>query len=196
MIRNRQPTIKRIFFLAAIFLLMTAINGCNNQPEVVDITENKAKDSSAEKDLVKINKEIVRVEEQFIENYIERHNLDITKLKNGIRYEIYSPNPDGAKVESGDRVTIKYKSKLLTGQEIDKRDSLKQKQFVVAESEEIQGLHYSVLEMREGEKGIFIIPSHLAYGITGEQNKVPHSAALVYDITLKTIMKNDKKQIK
>jgi len=196
MIRNRQPTIKRIFFLAAIFLLMIAINGCNNQPEVVDITENKAKDSSAEKDLVKINKEIVRVEEQFIENYIERHNLDITKLKNGIRYEIYSLNPDGAKVESGDRVTIKYKSKLLTGQEIDKRDSLKQKQFVVAESEEIQGLHYSVLEMREGEKGIFIIPSHLAYGITGEQNKVPHSAALVYDITLKTIMKNDKKQIK
>ncbi|MGM0613558.1 MAG: FKBP-type peptidyl-prolyl cis-trans isomerase [Bacteroidota bacterium] len=187
--RHTHTTIKHIVLFSAILLFMAGISGCNNQPDVVDITKSKSKDSSEESDLVKVNKEIVRVEEQFIENYIERHNLDVTELKNGIRYEIYSQNPSGEKVESGDRVTIRFKSKLLTGRKIEKSDSLKQKQFVVAESEEIQGLHYSVLEMREGEKGIFIIPSHLAFGITGERDKVPHSAALVYDITLKNLIK-------
>ena len=194
MIRKTRIT-NYLVLLVAVFMLFTGMSGCNNQPEVIDMTKNKSKDSSAETDLVKVNQEIVRVEEQFIENYIERHNLNVTKMKNGIRYEIYSKNSEGDKVESGDVVTIKYKSNLLTGRRIEKSDSLNEKRFVVAESKEIQGLHYSVLEMREGEKGIFIIPSHLAFGITGEGNKVPHSAALVYDITLKNIIKNDKKHI-
>lgn len=172
-----------------ILFFIIGISGCNNQPEVVDITQNNSNDSSAENSLAKINKEIVRVEEQFIKNYIDRHDLDVTELENGIRYEIYSKNPQGEKVEPGDRINIKYKSKMLTGQEIEQDDSVKKKRFVVAKTEEIQGLHYSVLEMREKEKGIFIIPSHLAYGITGEKGKVPHSAALVYDITIKKLNK-------
>lgn len=139
--------------------------------------------------MLTVNREIVRIEEQLIENYVKRHGLDVEKLESGIRYDIYQENPGGQKIRQGDHVRISYSSKLLTGDKVETWDSLKTRNIVVAESEDIQGLHYALLEMRDQEKGIFILPSNLAYGITGKRGKVPHSAALVYDISIKEVIR-------
>lgn len=190
--KNKVNYFTYVLNIGFLILFLIVIASCNNQPEVIDISEdNNRKEKDADV-MVNINKEIVRVEEQFIENYIKRHNLNVTKLKNGIRYDIYSKNPDGTTIEAGDYIEIKYKMKLLTGNEIHSADSILTKSFVVAHSEDIQGLHYAVQYLKEGESGIFILPSHLAYGITGKKGEVPHSSALVYDIkTIKITDKND-----
>lgn len=170
--------------------MVFALAACNNEPEVIDLTEAPENKRKQQKEtMMSLNKEIVRLEEQYIENYIQRHGLNTKTMDNGIRYEIYKKNPGGQSVEQGDKVEIRYSSNLLTGKEIDKSDSLFTKTFAVANSNEIQGLHWAVMAMREQERGIFIIPNNLAYGITGEKGKIPHSAALVYDIRLTNVNK-------
>jgi FKBP-type peptidyl-prolyl cis-trans isomerase len=38
--------------------------------------------------------------------------------------------------------------------------------------------------MHVGDRAKFIVPSHLAFGLLGDQNKIPQHATLVYDIEL------------
>lgn len=180
--------LSRFMIIPGIFIL--SLTACDNGPRVIDITEKKDnKKENKEEALQSMNREIVRIEEQFIENYIDRHDLDVEKLKSGIRYDIYKENPSGRKVEHGDQVRIQYSIELLTGDKVEKTDSSKSKRFIVAKTDQIQGLHWSVMQMQENEKGIFIIPSKLAHGITGKEGKIPHSAALVYDIELTNVNK-------
>lgn len=175
----------------ALLLFVMFLVSCNNDPVIYDITEQQTEKKDSSDPLVSINKEIVRVENQFIQNYIERHQLDMTKRDNGIYFDVYQSNADGQAVSSGDLVEIQYQRKLLTGHNIEKEDSTITKRFVVEESDDIQGMHFSVLELRQGESGIFIIPSHLAYGITGKRNEIPRSASLVLDIKQIKIIDNE-----
>lgn len=177
--------------IIAFFLMIMVVSSCNNDPVIYDITKQSSVKNDSSEPMVSVNKEIIRVEKQFIQNYIDRHNLDVTKRDNGIYFEIYHSKQDGDAVNSGDLIEVQYQRELLTGQEIEKEDSVITKRFVVEESNDIQGMHFSVLELREGESGIFIIPSHLAYGITGKQNEIPRSASLVLDIKQIKIIDNE-----
>jgi FKBP-type peptidyl-prolyl cis-trans isomerase len=38
--------------------------------------------------------------------------------------------------------------------------------------------------MRAGDKARFIFPSHLAFGFTGDSQKIPQNASVIYDIQL------------
>ena len=57
-------------------------------------------------------------------------------------------------------------------------------QFVIGEGDEPSGLHEMVKLMRVGAKAKVIIPSYLAYGLVGDDNKIPPSATLFYDLYL------------
>jgi FKBP-type peptidyl-prolyl cis-trans isomerase len=46
------------------------------------------------------------------------------------------------------------------------------------------GLEDGILLMHEGGRAKFIIPSHLAFGLTGNGNKIPPKSTLIYDIKL------------
>jgi FKBP-type peptidyl-prolyl cis-trans isomerase len=46
--------------------------------------------------------------------------------------------------------------------------------------------------LAQGGKAKFILPSHLAYGLTGDQDKIPPQSPVVYDIELIEIEKNEK----
>jgi len=46
------------------------------------------------------------------------------------------------------------------------------------------GLHEVILLMKVGDKAKVVLPSHLAFGLTGDSSKIPHSTPLVYDIQL------------
>lgn len=174
--------------LTIVLIVALAIGACQSDPPIIDVTPEarnlKTPEENRKEGMVHVNKEIVRLEEQFIDNYIQRHNLDVTRAGNGIRYQIYKPNPEGKSINDGDRVSMIYSSRLLTGTMVEDKEEDENQTFNVNASEQIQGLHFAAMNMREGEKGIFIIPSKLAYGVTGKRGEVPHNAALVYDIQI------------
>jgi FKBP-type peptidyl-prolyl cis-trans isomerase len=44
------------------------------------------------------------------------------------------------------------------------------------------GLHQGLKLMKVGEKAIFILPPHLAHGLTGDNNLIPPKASVFYEI--------------
>ncbi|HIN39955.1 MAG TPA: FKBP-type peptidyl-prolyl cis-trans isomerase, partial [Flavobacteriales bacterium] len=58
------------------------------------------------------------------------------------------------------------------------------KGFVAGKGEVEDGLDEGVFYMQTGDKAKFILPSHLAYGLMGDGDKVPSHSVLVYDVEL------------
>ncbi len=85
----------------------------------------------------------------------------------------------------GKLVTISYSVSLLTGERIILPGT--EKDFALGYSKVESGLEEGILMMRQGDHARFIIPSHLAFGLLGDMNKIPPRASLVYELELKKI---------
>jgi FKBP-type peptidyl-prolyl cis-trans isomerase len=68
------------------------------------------------------------------------------------------------------------------------------KLFRLGKSQEISGLEQGVAMMREGEKARFIIPPHLAYGLLGDENRIPARSIIIYQVELVDVKSPDTSQ--
>lgn len=144
-------------------------------------------DSKAyEEPLVKANKQAVNTEEVQIKNFIRRYQWDMKETGTGLRYNIYKQG-NGPKAETGKVAVMKYSVKLISGEEIYSSDKDGIKQFLIGRGGVESGLEEGILLLRVGDQAKFIIPSHLGFGLLGDQNKVPPKSTLIYDIELLTI---------
>ena len=80
--------------------------------------------------------------------------------------------------------TLKYSISLLDGTVCYSSDSLGLKSFEIDHDQIESGIHEGVKLLKEGEHAIFILPSHLAHGLTGDHNKIPPGSPVVYNIEL------------
>jgi FKBP-type peptidyl-prolyl cis-trans isomerase len=104
------------------------------------------------------------------------------KSKTGLRYEIYH-NGNGQKARKGMDATITYSAYLLDGTKIAGTQEGGSRTFVIGRDEIISGIHEGITYLQTGDSARFVIPSYLAYGLTGDK-KVPSNAALYYDLCL------------
>jgi len=73
---------------------------------------------------------------------------------------------------------------LLTGDLVRESKPGNPLRFTVGKSDIISGLDEAVRLFRKGTIAKIIIPSHLAYGATGDQQYIPPRATLVLDIKI------------
>ena len=99
-----------------------------------------------------------------IEGYISRSNLKLQKSPEGMYYSINTAKSTGKQAFNADLIKFYYKMTLLDGTKIDSTaKSLGQlKGMVWGSSSTILNLPISFL--KEGESGLFILPSALAFG--------------------------------
>jgi len=140
--------------------------------------------------IIKINKYYVKQDAEIIAAYLERRNLAMTETNTGLWYQIYETGA-GSKVETGDVVKFDYKIELLDGTMCYSSDSLGMKTFTVGSGGVEAGLEEGILLLHKGDKARFIMPPHLAYGLIGDQNKIPKRAIIVYYIELQEVRKNE-----
>ena len=88
--------------------------------------------------------------------------------------------------EPGDTVEITYQVKLLDGTDCydTRHDPVA---FTLGKAEMPRGMEEALQMMRVGDSSVLILPSHLAYGFTGDGDKIPGNAATVYYLALKAI---------
>ncbi|MCX6286025.1 MAG: FKBP-type peptidyl-prolyl cis-trans isomerase [Bacteroidetes bacterium] len=133
--------------------------------------------------LLNYNQQLVRSENDEIEEYISRHQWKMLKTTTGLRYMIYEKGK-GKKIKMGGEVRLKYSLTLLNGNAIYNSDSLGIKIIYPGTTEGETGLQEALLFMLLGDHAKLIVPSHLAYGLLGDLKKIPAGATLVYDIQI------------
>ena len=165
-----------LLILPVLLVLITACTGnSRNSGGSGDI--NLTQDS-----LINYNKKVIRTEDEDIEDYISRHQWKMIKTSTGLRYMIYS-NGNGIRASKGKAATILYSVRLLNG---DLAYSLRSGGAAGIQNRSWRGGERVGRGnfIIAGDRAKFIVPSHLAFGLLGDQDKIPRNATLVYDIDL------------
>ncbi|MCK9612881.1 MAG: FKBP-type peptidyl-prolyl cis-trans isomerase [Bacteroidales bacterium] len=166
--------------ISIVFLcLLTFSCGNGNKNANNDVIDPKV----YKENLENVNKKLAEKENREIEDYIERHGWDMQKTGTGLRYQIYKKGNGKIPVEK-DKVVISFIVNLINGIECynSKNDGLKL--FELGRAEVESGLEEGIKLMHVGDKAKLIIPSHLAFGLLGDENKIPKRATLIYDVEL------------
>jgi FKBP-type peptidyl-prolyl cis-trans isomerase len=167
--------LNRIFFITlSVFLI-----ACNSEsPSGGKVPEKKAAES-----LLKTNHYLVKQEKEEIENYIRRHGWQMQETGSGLRYEIVSKGT-GEQAVKGNVAVLDYTCRLITGDIVYSSQKDGAKTFVIGHGGVESGLEEAVLLLHRGDKARLVIPSHLAFGLLGDDNKIPPRATLIYEIEL------------
>lgn len=174
-VSSRLRAFAVIIFSGAIFFSCT--EKPKHKPVVVDSKKLK-------ENIVNVNKPAVVMENDEINAWIKSHGYPMKSTGTGLRYYVFKENPKGRQVKLKDEVKLNYKVSLLDGTLCYSSDQKGPRTFLVGADNIESGLHEGVQLLREGEKAIFILPSHLAFGLIGDRDKIPPKAAVVYEIEI------------
>lgn len=98
-----------------------------------------------------------------IEAYLKTQSATFQKTSSGLRYNITNKTTGNSAV-AGNEVTIQYSLSQLSGKFIDSTTSAKPLVFPFKGLRLLEGMEEAILMLKEGESGVFILPSALAYG--------------------------------
>jgi len=172
-----------IFRVAALSFLafLSSMSACNRDTQQQQ--EKVQNPEQYKEQLVDVNKTMVENESEEIEKYIKRHNWEMMNTGTGLRYMIYQQGR-GEAATTGKIAVIKFKVNLLDGTECYSSDKTGPKEFQIGKGGVESGLEEGIKLLKIGDKAKFILPPHLAHGLTGDNNKIPARATLVYDVEL------------
>jgi FKBP-type peptidyl-prolyl cis-trans isomerase FkpA len=159
--------------------------GCRNNQSI-----RSNSDPNQKENLIKANRALVDKDQERIKEMVQHHGWDMQTTPTGLWYQIIE-NGTGNLVKTGNVVRLKYKLSLLDGTPCYSSDSLGLKEFRVGSGGVESGLEEAVLMLRKGDKARFILPPHLAYGLIGDQHKIPARATIIYSIEVVNIMVNE-----
>jgi FKBP-type peptidyl-prolyl cis-trans isomerase len=174
---------KKISFIVLVLLVILGLQSCN--------TAEKPKQKSIQKavldrQLEQINKAYIEKEDVQIDDYLNRRHWNFERTASGLRYFIYQKGL-GKSPTSENTVVLDYEISLIRGEVIYSSKQLGEKVFVVDNSEEPSGLHEAVKMLKVGDRAKLVIPSYLAYGLLGDDDKIPMKATLFYDVYLREV---------
>jgi len=166
--------------ISILIILSIVLISCNNRDEE---RQGQVNDAALEEALLKANIEAVRVEDQQIDDFVDRNQWEVQKTGTGLRYLIYETG-NGEKAEEGMVAEIEFEIRLISGELVYSSDVNGPKEFLIGKGGVEPGLEEGILLLHEGDRAKFILPSHRAFGLTGDQDKIPPKATLIYDVKL------------
>jgi len=158
-----------------------------NRPEPVPSAEEIRQTQDA---LVGANRIMVRKDREKIRAYAERHNLQLTEMNSGLWFGLVGKGT-GDPALPGRLAVLKFKVSLLDGTVCYSSDSGGLKTFLIGQGGVESGLEEGILRMRAGDQAVLIMPPHLAHGLTGDGDKIPARAVVVYEVQLLEVKKPD-----
>ncbi len=171
---------KALNVLLIFSFLYLLIGGCGQNKRQEQAVE---KPGNYEEQLITANKKAIKTERQQIDDFVRRHHWKLKETGTGLLYSIYESGT-GARAETGKRAVIDYTVSSIAGDVFYSSDERGPLEFTIGKSDVPSGLVEGILLMRVGDRAKFIIPSHLAFGLPGDQEKIPPKATLIYDVKL------------
>jgi FKBP-type peptidyl-prolyl cis-trans isomerase len=158
-----------------ILLLLIVMVGCNNQAHNPGISEKALKEK-----LIQRNRLNFEMEMRRIKDYTEMHYPAMKATATGLHYDIFKPDqPSDVRIKKGDWVYAMLHIERLNGEKIYQSGSGSPEYIHVAFDETPSGIHEGLQMMAVGDSAIFILPSHLGFGLTGDQKTIGSNEILL-----------------
>lgn len=162
-----------------IMLILCALVACKEKPKSQPVVPKQEMKKSMET----ANRYLLNEEQEEIDGYVKRHGLEMVTTGTGLRYQILKQGT-GKQIENGDQVSLEYQLHSLKGELIYSSEKEGPKTFKVGGGSVESGLDEAMTYLHYGDAAKLIIPYHLAYGLHGDDNKIPEYATLVYTIKI------------
>lgn len=179
-----QSTRQIIYTLLAGALLL-----CACHEPVQEAAQQPMDKSKLKQQFIRANQQVVQKENDEMDYYQKSHQLPFVRSSSGVRYVVYKPSAKGDSIRAGDIVTMRYTVSLMDGTECYSSDSSGPKEFRVGQDDLESGIHRGVQLIKNGDKALFLIPSHLAHGLLGDYKKIPPQSPIVYDVEIVSVKK-------
>lgn len=166
-----------VIVLCAILL---GLSSCHEQPQS---STTKVSNSQLKESLEKANRYLTSDEEEDIQNYVRRHQWEMVATGTGVLYQIVKTG-NGPLIQPGQVVTMEYVLNDLYGDVVYSSDSDGVIKFVVGHGGVVAGVDEAVRHLHQGDIAHVVVPSHLGYGLLGDQKKVPSRATLIYTLNI------------
>lgn len=161
-----------------LFLIPFFLVGCRQKTEQPNSLTPELMEA-----LIKANQKLIENESGQIDNYLQLKKLKMSETGTGLRYVIIEEG-GGKKASPGMIATVRFKLSLLDGTLCYQSDSATGDKFMIDKDQVESGLHEGIKLMNQGGKAKFILPSHLAHGLAGDQNCIKARSPVIYDIEL------------
>lgn len=164
--------------LPFLFLIFSA---CRDVP-VVDIQASKG--DTLKENMMNANRIIAESEEVRIDAYEQRHGWEMKKLSGGVR--VMETIAGKTRIDYEDTITIHYSVQAINGAQIynDREETV-----VAGRMQPVAGMDAALRTLSEGSKAQIILPSHQAYGVAGDGDRISSRMILVYDLEVKKVKK-------
>ena len=118
------------------------------------------------------------------EDFVKKNYPTAVKTASGLYY-VVEKQGNGAKAESGKKVSVHYTGRLADGTKFDSSyDRNEPISFVLGQGQVIKGWDEGIALMTVGAKYKLIIPADLGYGARGAGGVIPPNATLIFDTEL------------
>lgn len=134
-------------------------------------------------------KQFLKKERASIMAYMKDRELDLERTGTGLYYKL-TKDSLSQQINTGDDVSFEYEMFLMNGTLVYSSFNEGIRKLLVDKEDAEIGIHEILKLMSVGDEGLFILPSHLAFGVAGDQNKIPPKSALVYEVKILNVNKS------
>ena len=166
-------------YVVALFAVLVLLASCQGKPQPVQSQSNDQLKESLEQ----ANRYLANEEEEEIQNYVRRHQWEMVSTGTGLLYQIVQSG-DGPLIQPGQAVMAEYVLYNLFGDVVYSSQTEGPMRFVVGQGGVVTGLDEAVRHLHRGDVARVIVPSHLGYGLLGDQKSVPSKATLIYTLNI------------
>ena len=172
----------------SIYILLILLVGCYNPKPRKPVTYSSGTDQS---ESIAFNKKLYNQESNMIAQYAENDTIhDYKNSSYGFWYSIINDQEDTIFPQKGDKITFNYNISDFQGNKFYSEKELGTQTYYVEQQEMIQGIQHGIQYLNTGEKAIFLLPSHMAYGYLGDNDKIGPNTPIILTIEILNITKS------
>jgi FKBP-type peptidyl-prolyl cis-trans isomerase len=164
-----------------IISVLVLLSACS---EAQTESPKKPVEKPTQEELIDKNRQLLEHERERIDRFIEANGFNMQQTGNGIHYMFLkdSSYTEEFQFKEGDKVEYRYRITLLDGTPIANSKDDGTRIITINKDNTQIGLHEAFLLMTIGDELLVILPSHLAYGISKNEDNVPPHATVIYEL--------------
>lgn len=135
----------------------------------------------------------IEIDDKKLQEYFAANKINAVKTPSGLYYTI-NKNGSGPLPQTGDRVSMNYTGRLLTGETFDSNvdpqfQHVEPFWFNLGTRQVIAGWDEGIALLPKGTIATLYIPSSLAYGAQSPSPIIPANSILIFDVEVVDVVK-------